>query len=200
VTIIEQANLAHKDSVAEVDQDRDSALDKPPVARPLGPEPGGHPLGPLVYRVRSHRASVVRVKALMVLGGCLALLAVALLLKPDPSGVGTHTRMGWPPCTMLTITGYPCPTCGMTTAFAHAVRGQWLSAFHAQPAGFLLALGTMMVALFSLGAVISGRAWAINWYRISPGRAVVAVVAVVLLSWAYKVVAGLMAGTLPYGR
>jgi hypothetical protein len=88
----------------------------------------------------------------------------------------------------------------MTTAFAHAVRGQWLAAFHAQPAGFLLALVTMIVAVFSLGVVISGRVWAINWYRISPGRTVVAAVAVVLLAWAYKIVAGLMAGTLPYGR
>jgi hypothetical protein len=200
VTSIEHANPADGGTVAEGDEDRDSALGKPPVARPLGLEPGGHPLGPLVYRVRSHRSSVVRVKALMVLAGCMALLAMALLLKPDPSGVGTHTRMGWPPCTMLTITGYPCPTCGMTTAFAYAVRGQWLAAFHAQPAGFLLAMGTMIVAVFSFGAVISGRAWAINWYRISPGRTVVAVVAVVLLSWAYKIVAGLMSGTLPYGR
>lgn len=197
---IEHANLVDKGTVAKGDEDRDSAPGELPVARPLGPEPGGHPLGPLIYRVRSHRSSAVRVKALMVLGGCLALLAVAYLLKPDPSGVGTHTRMGWPRCTMLTITGYPCPTCGMTTAFAHAVRGQWLSAFHAQPAGFLLALGTMIVAVFSLGAVISGREWAINWYRFSPGRTAVAVVAVVLLSWAYKIVAGLMAGTLPYGR
>jgi hypothetical protein len=66
--------------------------------------------------------------------GALAVLVVARALAPDPSLVGTHVQLGLPPCAFLAWTGVPCPTCGLTTAFAHmarleitmAARAHWL--------------------------------------------------------------------------
>ena len=50
-----------------------------------------------------------------------AVLVVAALLTPSPIGHSTHTQLGLPPCGFLVMTGLPCPGCGMTTAFAHAL-------------------------------------------------------------------------------
>ena len=177
--------------------------EKPPAApwaRPLEPEREAHPLGPLVGRVASERPSATRVKALVVLAGAAAVLAVSAWFEPDLSGAGTHRQMGMPTCNMLVVTGYPCPTCGMTTAFAHTVRGHWLAALHAQPAGFLLALATILTVALSLTTIVSGKAWTVNWCRLRPGRTVIAIIIVFAAAWAYKILAGLITGTLPVGR
>ena len=89
---------------------------------------------------------------------CAAPLVTAAQLVPDPSGAGTHLQLGGAPCTVVLITGRPCPTCGMTTAFAHAVRGRLISAFHAQPMGLLLAGAAALCAVLSAEMIISGRA------------------------------------------
>jgi hypothetical protein len=171
-----------------------------PWARPLEPERKRHPLGPLIERVAPDRPSATRAKALAVLAGGIALLAAAAWLEPDPSGAGTHRQAGMPTCNMLLVTGYPCPTCGMTTAFAHTVRGQWPAAFHAQPAGFLLALATILAVVLSVTTVVSGKTWVVNWYRLRPGRTAIAIISVFAVAWVYKIVAGLITGTLPVGR
>lgn len=101
---------------------------------------------------------------------------------------------------MMVLTGYPCPTCGMTTAFAHVVRGELISAFHAQPAGLVLALGTIFAAGISLGVLITGKVWAVNWYRVSPARVTLVIMLLLAFGWAYKVGTGVLAGTLPAGR
>lgn len=75
------------------------------------------------------------------LGACLlAGFAVAAWLPPDPRGYGTHQKLGLPPCTMMMLFDRPCPGCGMTTCFAHFVRGQFREAVRANPAGLLIAL------------------------------------------------------------
>lgn len=101
---------------------------------------------------------------------------------------------------MVMLVGYPCPTCGMTTAVAHAVRGELRSAFRAQPAGLALALAVVVAAGVSLGVVVSGKVWALNWYRVSPARVVLGVLLLVLGGWIYKLVTGVVSGTLPLGR
>jgi Protein of unknown function (DUF2752) len=73
-----------------------------------------------------------------------AVFITAAWLYPDPVGHGTHTQLGLPPCGFYVFTGYPCPGCGLTTAFAHMIRGQVGGAFDANPFG---------VALFSAVAV-----------------------------------------------
>ena len=166
------------------------------------PDPGAtqHPLGPLVYRVTPLRPIRARFAALAVLIGSISLIAIAASVTPHRAGLGSHRQLGLPACSMITLTGYPCPTCGMTTAFAHTVRGQWLAAFHSHPAGFSLALLTIIAGAVSLGVVVTGKVWMINWYRVSPVRVTVGAVLLVLGGWAYKLAVGLAFGTLPLGR
>lgn len=136
----------------------------------------------------------------MVLLCCLTLLIVAAWLSPDSSGMGTHTQLGHPPCTWPMLLGYPCPTCGMTTAFAHTVRGELPAAFHAQPAGLVLALGTIVAAVVSLGVLMTGRVWVVNWYRVSPSWVPLGLVLLILVGWGYKLATGIASGILPLGR
>jgi hypothetical protein len=171
-------------------------------SNPTVPKPGAtfHPLGPLVYRVVAQRPVRARLIAAAVFLGCATLLFMASRLEPDPAGLGSHEQFGLPPCSAIVLFGYPCPTCGMTTAFAYLVRGKLLSAFDAQPAGFVLALATVLAASLSLGTLFTGRVWAVNWFRVSPAWVVSVVVLLVLGGWGYKLVAGVMSGTLPMTR
>ena len=118
---------------------------------------------------------------------CVGLLVLAACLSPDPSGVGTHTQLGVAPCSMMVLWGVPCPTCGMTTAFAHTVRGQWFAAIRAQPAGWLAAVATAVFGGSCAVTAVTGRKWVVNWYRVPPGRVVLIIVTIVLSAWAYRI-------------
>ena len=165
------------------------------------PRPGAafHPQGPFWYRVDARRPMAARSIAAAVFAGCAGLLTLAAYLDPDPRGLGTHQQLGFPTCTMVTLLGYPCPTCGMTTAFAHTIRGELISAFKAQPAGLVLAVTTILAASVSLGVVATGKVWVVNWYRLSPARITLLVILVVFGGWVYKIVVGVLDGTLPVG-
>jgi len=118
----------------------------------------------------------------------LAVLILAAALKPDPAGHGTHRRLGLPPCGWVVALGKPCPTCGMTTAFAHAAQGRPGHALWAQPAGALMALLTaagfwsaVHVAVFGsrVGSLLAKTLRArILW----PG------LGVLVASWVYKMI------------
>jgi hypothetical protein len=148
--------------------------------------------------LRLAKLARARTAAGLVLLGCLAILSLAAWLKPDPRGFGTHAQLGTGPCGALVMTGYPCPTCGMTTAFAHTVRGQWLRAFWVQPAGFVLALGTLVVAGIAVWTVICGRWPRPNMRFMTPYRLFLGLLVLLLAGWAFKIVVGLADGTLPY--
>lgn len=92
----------------------------------------------------------------MTLAISLGLLLVAASLSPDPSGTGTHQKLGLPPCGFQAATGLPCATCGMTTSFAHAANGRLDRSLAAQPAGATLALLTAMIAVTSAVTLITG--------------------------------------------
>src|SRR6185503_8103051 len=80
---------------------------------------------------RAHLASSVvqgspavrRLIAAVVMLGCGTVLGVAAWLTPSPTGIGTHQQLHMPQCGWIAIADLPCPTCGMTTAFAHAAHG-----------------------------------------------------------------------------
>lgn len=96
----------------------------------------------------------------MVAIGGVAVLCLAALLEPDVRGFGTHTQLGLPPCGLRILTGAPCPGCGLTTAFAHAVRGEWMMAASANPLGLILFL--LVCVCIPLGVTGAVRDWSVD--------------------------------------
>ncbi len=112
---------------------------------------------------RDNDASVRLLQQLLwwsIVSGSILLLAVAAAIEPDARGYGTHTQLGLPPCGFLSLTGSPCPGCGLTTAFAHGIRGQWSMAASANPLG--LALFLVVCACVPLGAAAALRGWSLD--------------------------------------
>ena len=140
---------------------------------------------------------VVRAWATLILLLTSSVLAAAIWLKPDPRGHGTHRQLGMAPCGMLIMTGFPCPTCGMTTAFAHTVRGQVLRALWVQPGGFVLCVATMGMAAVSILALVRGRWPRFSLKSIPPHRLFIALLVILLGGWAFRLVAGLASGEFP---
>ena len=116
---------------------------------------------------------------------CLSVLVVAAFLKPSPEGLGTHTQLGKPACGFYERTGYPCPTCGMTTAFSHTVRGQLFQAFAVQPAGALAALLCAAGAVGGIYITFTGRRVDHYLIRINWILCFLITAALVLASWGW---------------
>lgn len=146
---------------------------------------------------RNAAGRACRLYAALVLLGCAAVLGVAAWLEPAPRGYGTHRQLGFGKCGMLVTTGLPCPTCGMTTAFAYTVRGRLISAFMAQPAGLLLALGTIACAGGAGWVVLTGRVPRVPLPIVTPYRLFLGLLVVLIGSWVFKIVIGLLNGSLP---
>lgn len=152
------------------------------------------PVEPIPAVTRTWAARAVGALVFLVGGGILGL---ALWLKPDARGYGTHEQLSGAACGWLLVTHYPCPTCGMTTAFAHVVRGQWWRAFLAQPAGFVLALMTIAGTLLGGRMVLTNR-WPVRLAAVvTPYRLCLGVLVLLIGGWAFKLVYGLATGELP---
>ncbi|TVQ76977.1 MAG: DUF2752 domain-containing protein [Phycisphaeraceae bacterium] len=133
------------------------------------------------------RASLAeRVSCGVLASGALALLATAALLDPSPTGTGTHTQLGLPSCTWLAMAGVPCPTCGMTTAFAYAAAGDYQQAFLAQPAGLVFVLATSMAVWIAGHIALFGSTVGRAMTRIFGSRVLWIGLGILLAGWFYK--------------
>jgi hypothetical protein len=121
--------------------------------------------------------------------GLTAVFAVALWLDPyqadgNARRMETHRQLGLPACTFYSVTGLPCPSCGMTTSFALLVRGDVGNSLRANAVGTLLALFGMVLIPWAVTAAFTGRTPFVR----SLERAVTVVVLVfltlMLLRWA----------------
>lgn len=148
------------------------------------PMPGvGHLLG-----ASRRNVPVERFVAAVVAVSSLTLLAVAAWLEPSSTGVGTHTQIvPLRSCAWIEVAGIPCPTCGMTTAFAHAAEGHFLQSFLAQPMGLLLALTTAMTFWVALYVALTGSPIARVFARMWRPSVVWIGAALILASWGYKI-------------
>ena len=90
-------------------------------------------------------------------GGSGIIIAIAMYLTPDPHGFGTHRQLGLGACTMLQVTGWPCPMCGMTTTFTLFAHLRPIDALFNQPFGVILFPVTVAVAVLGAMDVILGR-------------------------------------------
>lgn len=111
----------------------------------------------------------------------IAVTAVALWLEPSPSGYGTHTQLGLPPCPSRMLLGVRCFGCGLTTSFAWTVRGGFAAAFRAH------ALGPLMYGMFTAGAALAAAA-------IARGRRFQ-----MQMVWFDRIMLGLIAALVVYG-
>jgi hypothetical protein len=89
----------------------------------------------------------------------ITLLIIAACLPPNPSGMGTHRALGLPPCSFILLFDMRCPACGMTTSWAHTVRGQLISAAQANTGGMLLAISSALLGPWMLASAGLGRWW-----------------------------------------
>ncbi len=143
---------------------------------------------PSAAAARPQSVTSRRIAAIAVAIGAAGVLGLAARLDPSPTGVGTHEQLNLPTCGWIMAGDLPCPTCGMTTAFAHAADGHLLTSFLTQPLGFLIALGTAMALLIGAYVAVTGSAVASVLPRLW-GRWAPWTIGVVLLgSWVYKVV------------
>jgi hypothetical protein len=127
-----------------------------------------------------------RLVSVLVSMGMLGVLGLAAWLVPDPSGHGTHAQLGLVPCGWVLAFDKPCPTCGMTTSFAHAADGHFLDALHAQPLGALLAVGCAAVFWASLHAAITGAPLHRVASTMLKPTMLWGLAGAALLAWAYK--------------
>ena len=133
----------------------------------------------------SRRGSTRLVPAIIFALGA-GVLGVSAYLTPDPTGLGTHTQLLLPACGFYLATGYPCPTCGYTTAFALAAHGQIWASLRTQPAGAVLALAVCALTLVSGYALVTGSTLAPVGRLLRPAL-FIAAGALVLGAWVYKV-------------
>ncbi len=87
----------------------------------------------------------------------VVLLATARGLNPDPRGFGTHEQLGLSACGFTRLTGWRCPTCGMTTSWSHAARGNVGAALAASGGGTVLFAMTLLATPWALASAIAGR-------------------------------------------
>jgi hypothetical protein len=120
--------------------------------------------------------------------GLSVLLAIAAVLHPDPHHFGTHRQLGLPPCTFYDLFGVPCPTCGMTTAWAYALHGEIFQSLQANTGGALLAMLAIVAAPVLLVTAIRGRRFA--WLPGDRWSVWIAsgLLAVVLVQWGYRLI------------
>lgn len=136
-----------------------------------------------------------RLLAALVAVGAASVLSLAAWLEPASAGLGTHEQLKMPACGWITLMDLPCPSCGMTTSFAHAADGRFLASFAAQPLGFLLAIATAMAVIAGSYVAVTGSRVAGQFTRLWVRGSGWAIIALVLAAWGYKVMSykGLLA-------
>ena len=126
---------------------------------------------------------IVQVVLAAVLAGVLGL---GMVLKASPTGSGTHTVLGLPPCGTLMTTGRPCPTCGATTSFVLAAHGQFYEALANQPLGFMAFVAAVGGLSLVVGMLITGKSGRPLLTRQRVTILVVIFLVAALASWFYK--------------
>jgi len=119
---------------------------------------GTPPMSPVVSALQKSRMTwLERTGVCVFLAGITSVFLLASRLTPDPSGMGTHRQLGFPECVFLKSLGRPCPHCGMTTAFAWIVRGEFRQAWRSNPSSLFLAVALVVLWPWSFLGAVSGR-------------------------------------------
>jgi len=138
------------------------------------------------FRFPESSASEKIIQAALLVG-CIGTGILGSMLEPDPSGVGTHTRLGLPPCGFYTVTGIPCPTCGVTTSFVEAAHGRFKKSFFTQPLGLFVFAGICAGVIILTAALATNKSLFRLKLPVSACTMAIVILAVVVFSWIYKI-------------
>ena len=132
--------------------DTNTHNEKPPRAKVIRPA-----------EATAHLKRVVRVSLLALAGVLAAVFAAAAYIHPydeagAPRTMSTHTQLGMPPCNFATLTGKPCPSCGMTTSFALLVHGDVSASLRANWVGTTICVIWAVTLVWALASGLRGRA------------------------------------------
>lgn len=116
-----------------------------------------------------------------------AVMITAAMLTPNPVGHGTHTQLGLPPCGFLVFTGYPCPGCGLTTAFAYMIRLDVHGAWNANPFGIALFLATAAFVPFAALGFVRGWSVVAALDRVHAEKIAIVLAALSVITWVTRV-------------
>lgn len=130
----------------------------------------------------------MRACLVLVVVALAGVFAVAITLDPYQDGkvwlMETHRQLGLPECTFKRVTGYPCPSCGMTSSFALAIRGDLWHAVQANCAGAVLALACLACIPWAALCAIRGRLVGIRNFETVLVRGVVGFFILMFGRWA----------------
>lgn len=121
-----------------------------------------------------------------VFGTGAAMTYLLARVPPDPRGHGTHELLGMPPCSWPATLQAPCPTCGVTTAAAHLVHLQPVTAVVTQPFGAALAAVGLWLALLAGFSLLTRRSFVDRVVRLPYGTMATVGLVLLLGSWLYK--------------
>ncbi|HYV38805.1 MAG TPA: DUF2752 domain-containing protein [Gemmataceae bacterium] len=104
----------------------------------------------------------LRTLLVLIAVALITVFSVAIWLNPygangEAQRAETHMQLGLPECTFKTLTGKPCPSCGMTTSFALFVRGDVWNSLQANCIGTLLASFCLVMIPYTLVSAWRGR-------------------------------------------
>lgn len=144
----------------------------------------------------------VRGLLLAVLGGLLAVFAIAAWLDPyesdgSPRQMATHQQLGLPPCSFVMATALPCPACGMTTSFALLIRADVGGSLRANWVGTLLAGFCLLVIPWAGLSVARGRLLLVGSLERALIGVLVTLLVLMMLRWVVVVGARLVSGAWP---
>lgn len=134
------------------------------------------------------RTRGIRLTAIVIAMGCLGVLGIAVYLTPDPRGFGTHEQLGLPPCISSAYLGFPCPLCGMTTAFALMAHARPMDAVHVQPAGALLFVMGVLLLAGAVATATLGHTPSVIVGLAQSRRIVVLSLGLLAAAWVYKLI------------
>jgi hypothetical protein len=75
----------------------------------------------------------------------------------DVPRAGVHQQLGLPECNFKSMTGVPCPSCGMTTSFTLLVRADVWNSMQANFAGTMLAGFGLLFVPWAFASAFLGR-------------------------------------------
>jgi hypothetical protein len=127
---------------------------------------------------------VDRLVASVFVAAAVVFVAVLLGVDPDPRGHGTHEQLDMTPCGWAEA-GYPCPTCGVTTAACHLVHLRPDRALVVSPFGATLTVFCLWLAAVAARCLFRRLSFLDYLMQLPQARILTWGTVLLFLSWGY---------------